>query len=484
MMKDRCRHLCAVALLGLAASAAAVHAEEGDYNAWQTGLNLLFPPRADNPVTPAQRNAPQYPLIDNPSGFNDGFSPSKFGVWQTVQVDPSTGAACADGSPYKFFINRAPNTSNMLLYMEPGGACWDYASCVTGGQGVRSAINMHGIPDYYMSLAYSNVDLSSLGNALITSLTHNLITPLVERIPPFLDTLKTQSWTLVYVPYCTGDVSGGDKVAVYTDANGANPTVIHHNGVRNTRAVVAWLKNHLQRPAQLVLSGSSAGGVGSLISYYPLRRDMAPNRGFLISDSGPLMSAPTGADPAQYPSTLLHQEIRQTWNTNNFFSYLAADVPGLDASDYGSAYAALSHKLPNDRMGASHFWHDKDFSDYSYGRFYADSANASGAARDALNLARWRTDTTRLRETLAGLSNFGSYFPQYRALNESHCNLIVDLKNSDIQDQNLQLKDFLDSILDGQGPVLHASEASDVADLAKPPNLLYQLINLVLGTSA
>lgn len=483
MMKDRCKRLCAFVLLGLAAPLAGVHAEEGDYDAWQTGLNLLFPPRADNPVTPAQSDAARYPLIDNPPGFDDGFSPGAYGVWQTVQVDPSTGAACADGSPYKFFVNRAPNTSNMLLYMEPGGACWDYDSCVVGGGGVRSAINMHGIPDYYMSLAYADVDLSALGNALVTSLTHNLITPLIERVPPFLDFVKTQSWTLVYVPYCTGDVSGGDKVAVYTDENGGNPTVVHHNGVRNTRAVVAWLKNHLQRPAQLVLSGSSAGGVGSLIHYYPLRRDMAPNRGFLLADSGPLMSAPVGADPAQYPSVPLHEQIRQTWNTDALFSYLAAEVPGLDAADYGSAYAALANKLPGDRMGASHFWHDRNFSDYSYGRFYADSAGATGEARDALNLERWRIDTERLRATLSGLPNFGGYFPQYRALNESHCNLIVDLKNSDVQAQDLELKDFVDSILDGQGPVLHASETDDAADLAKSPNLLYELVNLVLGSS-
>ena len=33
MMKDRCKQVCVAALLGLAASAAAVHAEEGDYSA-------------------------------------------------------------------------------------------------------------------------------------------------------------------------------------------------------------------------------------------------------------------------------------------------------------------------------------------------------------------------------------------------------------------------------------------------------------------
>lgn len=66
---------------------------------------------------------------------------------------------------------------------------------------------------------------------------------------------------MVYVPYCTGDIYSGDKVAVYDNPQAAQPPLVwHHNGLRNTRAVVAWLKNNLQRPAQLLTTGCSAGG--------------------------------------------------------------------------------------------------------------------------------------------------------------------------------------------------------------------------------
>ena len=68
-----------------------------------------------------------------------------------------------------------------------------------------------------------------------------------------------------------------------------------------------------------------------------------------------------------------------------------------------------------------------------------------------------------------------------RALNESHCTTIVDFKNGDIQAQNLQLKNFIDSVLDGQGKVLDASEQSDQADRAKPFNPLYWLVDQLLG---
>ena len=86
----------------------------------------------------------------------------------------------------------------------------------------------------------------------------------------------------------------------------------------------------------------------------------------------------------------------------------------------------------------------------------------------------------RLRDTLANLPNFGGYFPQYRALNESHCTTIVDFANGDIQEQGLELSHFIDNVLNGQGPVLDASELSDSADRAKPNNPIYDAINKLL----
>lgn len=465
MLRNLHKRLCMAALFGLLAPAA--HAELGDYSVWQTAWNLVSPPSADNRVTAAQSGAAQYPLLDNPSGFNDGFSAGKYGVWQTITMSPDSDSTCSDGSPYKFFVNRAPNTSNMLIYFEPGGACWDYESCTNPSGSILGARNPHGIPDNYMSLLNPGA---------------SLVTPFVTRVSPF-EQIKTQNWNIVYVPYCTGDVFGGDKVAVYTGPNAGDPTnVFYHNGVRNTRSVVAWLKNHLQRPAQLFITGSSAGGVGSLVNYYPFRRDMAPDKAFLIDDSGPLMDAPAGGDPTVHPSIPLHTQIRTAWNVAAPIAYLAAELTALDPNNFGTIYAALSQKLPNDRMGLTHFWQDAVFSDYSYGRFFADIINAPDATTRSQRInARWTADTADLRNTLAGLSNFGGYFPQYRALNKSHCTEIVDFKNGDIQERNLQLRDFINSVLDGSGPILQASETSPAADYAKPFNLLYWTVDQILG---
>ena len=114
--------------------------------------------------------------------------------------------------------------------------------------------------------------------------------------------------------------------------------------------------------------------------------------------------------------------------------------------------------------------------------FFPEIENAPDeATKEALIHEKWFQDTTRLTARLNGLDNFGGYFPQYRDLNDSHCTTIVDFQNGDIQEQALELSDFIDSVLDGNDTVLDASESSDEADRAKPFNFLYWLVDKLLG---
>ncbi|WP_430472539.1 pectin acetylesterase-family hydrolase [Zestomonas insulae] len=443
------------------------HAELGDYSFWQSTINLVAPPRADNKVTSSQRLG-IYPLLANPAGFDSGFKPARYYAWQTVKLAPQTGAVCGNGSPYKFFVNRVPNTSNTIIYLEGGGACWDSASC-SGQAGIRGARNADGIPDDYMSLLNPGA---------------SLVSPLVVRLHPWTR-VKTQNWNMVYVPYCTGDIYSGDKVAIYSAADPQQaPLVWQHNGLRNMRAVVSWLKDNLQRPAQLLTTGCSAGGAGSLTNYASIRPDMAPTRGFLFDDSGPVFSAPAGSNPLQYPSLPLQTFIRSAWGldaANGPLAYMQSRLPGFNRADLGSLYPALSSTWSADRMGQAHFWKDLNYSSYSYERFYADIINAPDqATKEALIHARWDVDSGRLRASLAGLNNFGGYFPQFRAVNESHCTSIIEFANADIQEQGLELDHFVSSILDGSGKVLDASESSDAADRQKPFNLLYYVLDQLL----
>ncbi|MCO7226409.1 pectinacetylesterase family protein [Pleionea sp. CnH1-48] len=441
------------------------HAELGDYGFWQTIKNLFSPPKADNPVNSTQR-LPPYPLKSNPSGFDDGFSAGSYLKWQTVQLHPDTGAVCGDGSPYKIFVNRVAHTSNTVYYLEGGGACWDYESC-TGQTGIRGARNPNGIPDNYMSLMNPSA---------------SLVSPFVFRLHPWTRT-KSQNWNMVYIPYCTGDIYSGDKVEVYEDPQGQKePLVWHHNGLKNLRAATAWLKNNLQRPGQLLMTGCSAGGTGTLTNYAGLREDIAPTKGYMINDSGPIFTAPRGGSDRDYPSIRLHEQIRAAWGLDNGpLAFLSSRVPGFSDNDMGTLYGGLAQKYGNDRMGHTHFWQDLNYSSYSYERFYDDINNESDPVIKEQKIhALWHKDTNNLVQNLEGHSNIGYYLPYYRGVNESHCTSIIEFANADIQEQGLELDDFVKNVMEGNGAVMQASETDKNADYNKPFNFLYWLLDQLL----
>ncbi|MEO0366411.1 MAG: pectin acetylesterase-family hydrolase [Pseudomonadota bacterium] len=457
--------LAFVATLSIIA-APSTRAELGDYNAWQTFWNTLFPFGPNNRLTSSERNATQYPLIPNPRRFDDGYNKRGWLAWQTVQLHPSTGAICGNGSPYKFFINRVAHTSNTVLYFEGGGACFDYESC-SGAAGVRGARNPDGIPDNYL---------------VLDNPATSLVSPFVFRLHPY-SRVKTQDWNIVYVPYCTGDVYSGDRTAIYEDPTGSEPPLVyHHNGMRNTRAVLAWLRQNLPRSGQQLVTGCSAGGAGAFVNYHPIRRDMQATRNFMINDSGPIY--PTEASIGSLednPSRPLHAQIKTTWGLNAVIDYIQQDLPGVRFSNLGSMNTALSVAYANDRLGHTGFQQDLNYSSYSYERFYDDTRNAPNqAALEQGLLSRWAVDTDKLRTQLAGLPNYGGYFPYFRDVNESHCTTIIDFENGDIQEAGLELSDFINSVLNGGGNVLEGFETDTTIDRAKPPNLIYELIEFIL----
>jgi hypothetical protein len=455
--------LSAGAALSLAAAAPA-HAEEGDYSGWQTFWNLLFPPAADKPVRSSERTGP-YPLLSNPRTFDDGFGRGGYTKWQTVDLAPATGAVCGNGSPYKFFVNRVAHTRNTVVYMEGGGACWDYASC-TGQAGVRGARNPGGIPDDYLTSG----DPST-----------GLVSPFVFRDHPY-SRVKTQDWNIVYVPYCTGDVYSGDETVVYEDeSGGGEPLVWHHNGVRNVRAVTSWMRDNLPAPTQLLVTGCSAGGAGAINNYHALRRDSKSRRGFLVNDSGPIFPTEGNGPLADNPSQPLQNEIRTVWGTDDVVRWNQRDLPFYRVDNPGTVQAAVARRWPADRLGHVHFQQDLNFSVYSYERFYPSIGNdPDQASREAKILALWEQDTAKLRGQLSAEPNFGGYFPYFRDVNDSHCATIIDFENGDIQERGLELDDFIGSVLDGSGPVLDGFEEDQEADKNKPFNIIYALVNFIL----
>jgi hypothetical protein len=143
-------------------------------------------------------------------------------TWETV--DAPSDCMCANGSPFHFYLREASPTK-VLFFLEGGGACFSAQMC-TPGSGTYS----------------ENISpLSQLENSAG-------IFDFTNPENPFAD------YSVVYVPYCTGDVHSGNITQDY-----GNGVVIEHKGFVNASNALDTMIKRFPDTAQLVVAGSSAG---------------------------------------------------------------------------------------------------------------------------------------------------------------------------------------------------------------------------------
>jgi Pectinacetylesterase len=386
-------------------------------------------------------------------------------LWESVTLPASSGASCGNGTPYRFFVNKALATKDLVVVFEGGGACWDQTACE--GKGKLVATNPNGIPTNYMASA--------------TAAVGGLVTPFSSRLNP-LQTVRTQRWNQVYMPYCTGDVHAGSKIRTYNDANPSAPRVQYHQGQANVRAAANWLRANLGRPNQLLITGFSAGGTGATAGYAALRDALAPRgNASLIADSGPLFNAPQGGTAEQYPSLALHNRIRSTWGLDEPGGLLTtyASWSGFDKTNLGTVTTALAGRYRNDRIAVALFGADEVFSAFSYAKLDPQVGNATGAARLALLNQRWQKDIDQWLPSLNTRSNIAWYLPWYRNVLNSHCLSVVDWSGTAIEERRLSsFGALVDNTLD-RGTPLRARETDQVSDLSRPVSLVATVVNAV-----
>lgn len=364
----------------------------------------------------------------------DNTDPSMPRCDEWVKVEPP-GATCSDGSQYKFFVNYAESSDNVVFMFEPGGACWDYASC---SGGARGAANPHGIADDHMAeRQYLN---------------------LLRRT----DDNPASSFNMVFVPYCTGDVHVGDHVATYeSDEDGGVPLTFRHVGLSNTLSVIDSLKESFPDVPQLLVTGCSAGGLGALQAYAFVRDGFSGTQcGYLLDDSGPAFE---GGGPSQK----IQDVAREAWHLD---TYLDRVAPILDVTkdaliaNYGLLNTALAKHYPGDRFSFSAYRMDFNYSLYLYERFYPD------ATPTEIHEMFW-TEMDSLLDSFKGHDNLAYYVPYFRHDNCSHCVSIPPLGHdtvtilttpwlgSEIASENTDLKAFTVTLLDNSKPLVSYLEA-------------------------
>jgi hypothetical protein len=143
--------------------------------------------------------------------------------------------------------------------------------------------------------------------------------------------------TLVFVPYCTGDVHGGDNVKTYSSP--FDTIEWHHVGHANVMRFLERLGATWPSPRKLVVAGSSAGGFGALANYEAFRWYWPDASGYLVDDSGPPLVG--DAIPAS---------TREAWYARwNLGASLDGFCPEC-RTDLSAGLRELTERYPEDRI--------------------------------------------------------------------------------------------------------------------------------------
>ncbi len=182
-------------------------------------------------------------------------------VWTWVDFPESK---CADGSPTGLGVNLHPGADKVFVYLEGGGACWDYDTCFGL---VTTALHLDGFSESTFESLVTGVYLSGL---------------LFNREDP-TNVLRDAHY--VFVPYCTADVFGGDRVATLEGLFGQERTM-HFHGYRNITTYLERLVPTFQEVDRVILSGSSAGGFGAGLTWKRFQDAFGDTPVDLLDDSG------------------------------------------------------------------------------------------------------------------------------------------------------------------------------------------------------
>ena len=168
-----------------------------------------------------------------------------------TQVEAPADCMCGDGSEFHFWT-RERDPAKVLFFFEGGGACFSPETCDPANPAYKTAI---GHDETLSDLVEGIWDDSNAAN-------------------PFRD------WSVVFVPYCTGDVHIGNNTADY-----GNGITVEHKGYVNGVAALDTLAQTFPGAEHIVVSGESAGSVPDPL-YAGLAADLFPDARITVLADG------------------------------------------------------------------------------------------------------------------------------------------------------------------------------------------------------
>jgi cysteine-rich repeat protein len=209
------------------------------------------------------------------------------------------GTRCMNGSTAGFGVNYNPDSPNVMIYLEGGGACFSDTCDFM-------AFSIPFVPPADGIFSRSN------------------------------DANPVKDWTMIYVPYCTGDIHAGDAEQML------GGQLRQFRGYSNiTKYLEQWVPSF---PAErLLLTGISAGGFGAALNATQVADAYGEGLELtVIDDSGPPLSN-------DVIPPCLQTIFRDTWNLDE--TILAA-CDTCDPNDFATGLIAhVLENYPNIRFG-------------------------------------------------------------------------------------------------------------------------------------
>lgn len=176
---------------------------------------------------------------------------------------------CAtNGDKYSFYF-KPGNEEKLVIFFNGGGACWNHTTCVASlNTQIPAYIPTASIPE---NKPQNQDGLFNLRN----------------RDNPY------RKWSMLYLPYCTGDIHIGSKDKTYAPEGVPDAsTIIRHRGFDNFLYARDWIMDRYRysgwqgSPDKILVTGSSAGAYGAALNYPYIKQAFPRTKGYMLADAG------------------------------------------------------------------------------------------------------------------------------------------------------------------------------------------------------
>lgn len=233
---------------------------------------------------------------------------------ETWHYIPVPGMVCRDNSNTGIGVRLKESSNKVIIYLEGGGGCFNAVTCVAN-------------PGSFGQISFDSWKTVGLQLGIFDK---------GSMLNPFKD------WNWIYIPYCTGDVHSGTNSNAYVNTIYKDQKMLGHDNI--TLALDALKTYFGTQLDEVFLTGSSAGGFGTLINANQVIEAFPAATTTILDDSGPVL-----VDQSVQPDCLdnLWQGIFQSHIPSDFGDYTS----GQYTTPMKSIYEYLSNKHPNVQFG-------------------------------------------------------------------------------------------------------------------------------------